>query len=313
MDPKMAFFGPKIEKKVVNFWRRSPRCTLILPPKIRVFFGPVLHVFAKTAKTLFFRHFCLTVFSGTGKVDQNGAKKRPEKGRFSHFFDVLDPLWKFSCRLGVARCQKSWFLTILAKNHFSPSRNFEWFWTFFSRFFFLWLYNMKFFDHAKMIIFGSQKKSRFWPLFFIFCAFWKTVFLGHFWVTFWTTFLTPFGHLLGAFPSYFWELGVSKRGHFWGQKWTHFWGTSQKPGPKPLPVNSSVSRTIKFDPILGHFGPPKTSFLAFFGKKVIFWHFHEAKVRDSSIFDHFLKPVFWHVFDTVFFTKCSKSWFFLAF
>ena len=190
----MAFFGPKIEKKVVNFWRRSPRCTLILPPKIRVFLGPFSARFEKTAFLLFFPTFTGDVFRGTGKVAQKSLKKWPEKHVFSHYFGDFDPLWKFSCRLGVEWCQKSWFLTILAKNHFSPSRNFERFWTFFSRFWILWLYNMKFFDHAKMIIFGSQKKSRFWPLFFIFCTFEKTRFWGHFWVTFWTTFLTTFWH-----------------------------------------------------------------------------------------------------------------------
>lgn len=170
-------------------------------------------------------------------------------------------------------------------------------------------------------IFWSCKNDHFWVTkkitiltpFFHFLHFWKNPILGSFLGHFLDHFFDPFLALLAYSPPYFWQVGVSNRGQKWPQKWTHFWGTSQKCRPKPLPVNSSVSRTIKFDPILGHFGPPKTSFLAFFGKKVIFWHFHEAKVRDSSIFDHFLKPVFWHVFDTEKITKCSKSWFFLAF
>ena len=56
-----------------------------------------------------------------------------------------------------------------------------------------------------------------WPLFDHFWPFW-----GRFLTPFWTPFLTPFGHLLGAFTSYFWQVGIPKRGQKRGQKPTHF-------------------------------------------------------------------------------------------
>ena len=167
----MAFFGPKIDKKVVNFWRRSPRCTLILPPKIRVFLGPFSVRFEKTAFLLFFPTYTGEVFRGTGRVAQKSLKKWSKKHVFSHYFGILDPLWKFSCRLGVEWCQKSCILVDFGQKPFFPLPKFRAILDLFFTILNPVASRLEIFDFWKMIIFGSQKKSRFWPLFFIFFTF----------------------------------------------------------------------------------------------------------------------------------------------